>query len=102
MFYKSMGGHRTKIKELLTDETKWTQGSGSKDAAGNTVSFTNSSAVCWCIWGACALCYDMSRKSEFYAVWNKLLAKTGNPIVWQDDPKRTFAEVKALVDYLDV
>ena len=47
-----------KVKDLLTDESKWTKGAYSRDAEGETTDLLDRGAVCWCLRGAIDLCYN--------------------------------------------
>lgn len=96
-----------KIRELYSDESRWTKNAFARDASGNEVSSRNSTAVCWCVGGAFNKCYptfDNESIDERVRVREKLEAKLGGCVIvsWNDDPKRTFAEVKALVEELDI
>lgn len=90
----------TKIKELFSDSSKWTQGEYAKDAKGNMVWVDSPKAVCWCLEGAVRHCYPPSKWCETYAKLHNELG--GWASVWNDNNKRTFEEVKALVEKLDV
>lgn len=38
--------------DLIEDPTRWTTGVAARDADGNEVALDDSTAVCWCGWGA--------------------------------------------------
>ena len=38
--------------DLIADPTRWTTGVAARDADGNEVALDDSTAVCWCGWGA--------------------------------------------------
>lgn len=40
------------VKNLLSDETKWTQGHMAEDKHGESVASDDENAVCWCLSGA--------------------------------------------------
>lgn len=92
-----------KVKELLSDESKWTKGAYARNALGRQALVEDSEAVCWCFEGAIMKCYGdiLSQVIE-----DKILAKISlqnhSIITWNDDSERTFAEVKALVEELDI
>jgi len=93
-----------KIRELLSDESKWTKGVVARDKLGIALGPRNEKAVCWCLLGAAVRCYDYSPQySEVIWKIRKALGLV-KPLTseWNDDPARTFAEVKALVEELDV
>ena len=85
-----------KIRELLSDESKWCRGSLSLDKEGNKIDPIDSQACCWCLYGACMKCYDF-----YNNIIEKILIKIGCYIDdWND--KSTFQEVKNLVEELDI
>ena len=87
-----------KVRELLSDESKWCQDWYGRDALGEGAAFDGPAACQWCLMGAIFRCYHDSR-DVVIAVYGK----TGRTITdWNDDPSRTYAEVKALVDELDI
>lgn len=89
-----------KIKELLTDSSKWTKGSLAKTETNCYVSPSHTQAVCWCLLGAIFRCY----KETELEISAKIFKTLGiNSITdWNDSPERTFDEVKALVLELDI
>ncbi len=94
-----------KVSDLLTDESKWTQGAYGRDTHGKLTSIVSHSAVCWCLVGALWLCYrDGGDGSDDAAndVERRVITRIGNMAAWNDAPNRTFAEVRALVLELDL
>ena len=92
-----------KVRELLSDESKWTQNAWGRDATGRPVLWAPKTAVCWCLIGAIETCYP--RPGEATPIDNKVRDAIGGGLMiskWNDAPERTFAEVKALVERLDV
>jgi len=91
-----------KIRELLSDESKWCKGAIARAVSGFEVKPESEDAVCWCIGGAFELCYKHNRE-EARSTLDKLVKETGDMLhAWNDAPERTFKEVKELVDRLDV
>lgn len=92
-----------KVKELLSDESKWTQRTYAKDANGEGVMWCVPEAVCWCLHGAIAKCYrgDFDRYERILGDFRRKVG-LGDLWGWNDAPERTFAEVKALVEELDI
>ena len=90
-----------KVRELLSDETKWTQGAFARNSAGKALRPEASRAASsWCLVGAINRCYE---PPEDYRVQEEVWQSIGSDIVpWNDARKRTFAQVKALVDELDI
>jgi hypothetical protein len=95
-----------KIKELLTDESKWTQGSFARDKDGNKVGLATPEAVCWCISGAVMRCYDPFKAGaieEMILIHANVHRSIKVSIMgWNDHPSRTFEDIKSLVNYLDI
>ena len=89
-----------KIKELYSDASKWTQGTFYKDKSGNKVN-SKEDGVSFCLIGAVDYCYVLH--IEWFEIYNKIANKVGcPPTVYNDDKCRTFEEVKALVEELDI
>lgn len=91
-----------KIRELLSDESKWTKGARARNPEGLPTSEFSSDARCWCVSFAAVKCYGVDRAGLVIA---KLSSAVGSPrslASWNDAPERTFKEVKELVDRLDV
>jgi hypothetical protein len=99
-----------KVRELLDSEEKWTKRLYARDASGASVSPNDDKAVCWCLIGAIRYCYPDRVHGVFERVENHLRGKGALKIdelcigasEWNDAPKRTFEEVKQLVDELDI
>lgn len=87
-----------KIRELLTDESKWTQGTLAEDAKGNRVSVLSPNASSFCLVGAVVRCYDKTTD-----VVDRIAREVNDEVTnWNDADGRTFEEVKALVEWLDI
>jgi hypothetical protein len=90
-----------KIRELLADEWCWTQGD-------DTPRVGHMGTRRYCLMDAVHACYNRPMTSpplsaRFWDVVWALRAHTGACISdWNDDPSRTFAEVRALVEKLDI
>lgn len=87
-----------KIKELFTDETKWTQGALARTKKGNIIGALEDNAVCWCLQGAVLKCYGSDRLT----IIDLILDKVDKHCIalWND--AHTFTEVKELVERLDI
>jgi hypothetical protein len=96
-----------KIKELFSDQSKWTKKTAARDASGTPVSPSDSDAVCWCLAGGVAKCYP---GEERYKVHDAIVEKLSGSAQgygygsaygdWND--RASFEEVKALVEQLDI
>jgi hypothetical protein len=92
-----------KVRELLSSPEKWTKDVGARDAHGNMCFPTDKQAVCWCLGEAIGLCYCNNR--DHRKVRELVLYRIGRMASispWNDAPERTYEEVKALVDELDI
>lgn len=87
------------VRELLDKPEKWTQGGIAKTVTGEVVESYDIGAISWCLLGALDKCYG-NNASAFYAAQSRLLARLSDtPIsVWNDSPRRTFEEVRAVVE----
>lgn len=90
-----------KIKELLSDKSKWIQHTYAVEIIGGHVNPHSDKAVAFCLLGALARCYGGS--NEYMEVKARIVKKVGWYIsLWNDDENRIFEEVKALVEELDI
>jgi len=89
-----------KIKELLNHSGRWTQGYFARAQSGSLCDAKSDEAVCWCLGGALQKCYG--HLSERFEVYRKISDKIGIIPIWNDDPTRTFDEVKSLLIELDI
>lgn len=88
----------TKVRdEILTDESRWTQGAFARTAQGRVVAPESKKASKWCLVGSMA---SISRVSP--ETYGELFARV--PVShqsvgdWNDSPTRTFSDVRALLD----
>ena len=87
-----------KIKDYLTEE-KWTQGAYYRDKDGNGI-FPKGEAEKCCLMGAVFICYPVD---DWQRIEGKIIPYTGPHVVdWNDDPERTFSDVRDLVERLDI
>lgn len=93
-----------KIRELLSDESKWTKGQNARRETGTPVDSNDERAICWCLFGAVWKCYSdrPSMLLVFELISNELGSFHTDIVGWNDDPFRHFADVKALVERLDI
>lgn len=91
-----------KIKELFSDPSRWTQGAFARDKDGNEVSPRSRKAVCWCLEGATEKCYKGDDIFEAARTIHRGLGDHEFVAVWNDNKKRKFEEIKALVEKLDI
>jgi hypothetical protein len=90
------------MRELLSNEKRWTQGAGARDEMGNTVTPTSERAVSFCLMGAHWRCYPHPTTEE-RATRAALRAALDDDVVdWNDSPGRNFGHVKALLERLNI
>jgi hypothetical protein len=90
-----------KVRELLSDESKWTKGSVARDFEGHFLLNPLDGRACsWCLVGALCYCYSVFDNGPSIKVIDRLGVRSLSK--WNDAPERTFAEVKALVEELDI
>ncbi len=94
-----------KLKEYYTNESKWTQYTWFRNSESGAT-YHSEEAVCACLEGALSICYGGSedyRKIRALIEENIPSAFGMNQIAaWNDDEQRTFDDVKALVEKLDI
>lgn len=88
-----------KIRDLLTDPSKWCQHSRAEGVNGDCYHPLAAEAVRWCLLGALERVYDYRYRDQ---VLEKLRSELPNISIWNDAPERTFAEVRALIEKLDI
>lgn len=90
-----------KVSELLTDKSKWTQKTLARNMYGQSVDAEDHEACSWCIQGAVLKCYGHPKNID---IKERIYAQLGSLYIggWNDDPTRTFAEVRSLVVELDI
>ena len=90
-----------KVRELLTDESKWTQGFDARSKSGRRVDWESRAAVRWCLLGAVYYCYGTDK--DYARVFDLIKGEVGPYIAtWNDTSGRTFADVRALIEKLDI
>lgn len=87
-----------KIKELFTDSSRWTKGALARDINGEFTDIDH--GYSFCLSRAIYKCYPYDSKLIIF----KIKPKLKEPLIvnWNDAPERTFEEVKALVEELDI
>lgn len=91
-----------KIKELLKTKSRWCKYAAAKAKDGFYVHPDDPEAKSWCLVGAVNRCYSTFDKQQEVmsklnmSLWPRTIER------WNDDYFRTFEEVKALVEELNV
>lgn len=98
-----------KVKELLTDESKWTTGSLARDFDGNNCTQKCPDACCWCLIGAIYKCYGflnsepiLSQVDRYIQQLHKQNPNIPQRIVSFNDNYAKFEDIKNLVETLDI
>jgi len=87
-----------KIKDFLK-ESNWGKGQYARDADGNICAVTDAKAVKFCLIGAAKRCCP-EKMNAIRCLLDKELGDIA--VSWNDAPGRTFEEVRALVEKLDI
>ena len=90
-----------KVQDLLCEPQQWTQGVWARDYQGNPCLGDLFCAECWCLMEAIICCYATR---EYTLVLQTVYEAIGQRNIdeWQDHPERTFAEIRALIERLDI
>lgn len=86
-----------KIRELLSDETKWCKNDVAQDKDGSAISATSDDACKWCLVGAIDKCYTDSTED----IWLKIY-KYLNMSIGKFNDSHNFEDIKNLVEELDI
>ncbi len=93
-----------KMKDLLNKRSKWTQGASARTGNDKPCKVMNPNAEKFCLLGAFQRCYghptDLSDGG--FIKYRALCAKTGGIASWNDNPERTYGDVKRLLEELDI
>lgn len=96
-----------KVKELLSDESKWTRSAYARDSMGHSIPSTDPDAKCWCLQGAINFCYQ----GKLHQQKEEAMIKLGEVIQQQyctpsifhfNDRKATFEDIKKVLDIADI
>lgn len=94
-------GLTMKLKDLFTDTSKWTQHYSSRDRHTAPCPIDCKDAVCWCLAAAIDKCYMPLERAD---IRNKITKYIGFPsiMLYNDNDKTTFNDIKQLVETLDI
>ena len=104
------------VQEHLCDASKWTQGNLAKDESGGVVGFRDQRAACWCLKGSILSCYSqvggypsaaalqvINRVEDYlYEITDGLHGGMHGIGMWNDDPIRTFDDVRRVAEALSI
>ena len=92
-----------KVKELLTGPEKWVKYVYAVDATGASVEPIDPRATAFCLRGAIRHCYP---SPEQHKPIERMAYSSIQAFVclveWNDAPERTFADVRKLIEELDI
>ena len=94
-----------KIHEFLTNKSQWTQGHFARGVDGiPLINPKNPFAVSWCLMGLVKIIYNETLHHTIYQmITRELMTNDYNDLAdWNDDPKRTFEDIKSLVTKLNI
>jgi len=92
-----------KIQDILTDESKWTKGWNARNKKGAMVQENARNASRFCLYGAVWRTVHLDPNYDFNRALDKIRAKIGRDIFkWNDNPRRKFKSVRALIEELDI
>lgn len=92
-----------KVRELLSDERRWTTGAHARDSAGQVVCYTSLDAVCFCLAGAVRRCYPVVEAEKILLRMHDVLAPTyGSTPCFNDDPKTSFTDILKFVEEMNI
>jgi hypothetical protein len=99
-----------KVKDILSDASMWTQGACARDKADRQCSVLSDAAVRFCLRGAAARVYSgqaldaameaIARAIGFDGDWYDGIDREIE--IWNDNPDRTFEEVRQVIEKADV
>ena len=90
-----------KIRNLLTDESKWCKGVDAQDCNGDEIRYDDPKAHSFCLVGALEVCYR-DEGNIIYAIKDKIRLRIGDITRWNDAPERTFEDVRKLIEELNI
>ena len=100
-----------KVKELLSDESKWTKGVLAKDSYGCDCPPTDPDASCFCLLGAIDKCYDGFDSKKDLAIIKLKRAISRHPktpvhspvtISTFNDYHASFEDIKKVLEVADI
>lgn len=98
-----------KVRELLSDKSKWSKHHYAQDASGKPTSPHSENAVAWCLVGAIEKCYGMSHSTKSYGAAARALRCAAGELFgahglvpWQDRTDVTFGHIQQVLQKADV
>ena len=92
-----------KIQELLSDETKWTQGADVRDKLNDPLGSIDDPEACkFCLFGAIYKCYSETKSLTIIIDRVRTRLNDYGISTWNDHPDRTFQDIQKLIKDLDI
>lgn len=91
-----------KLRELFSSKKKWCKGQYARDKRGGAVGAYSEDAVRWCLFGGLQKCYPNTKVRNLILDEICILSSIENIVNYNDDDKRTFSDIKKLVEELDI
>jgi hypothetical protein len=96
---KSVNELIQQLDDFFSDESRWTQNAFARRSDGLKTNYNDPHACKWCLFGGAAKIFNTTTEvEELPKVLNAIDEKIGRPGIaqWNDNPKRTFADLKNL------
>jgi hypothetical protein len=91
-----------KVQDILTDESRWTQGTLARGEDGKPCDPNDERAVQFCLRGAIIRAYPrLEARRRAYDAVRRLIGPTLIEY-WNDSPERTFGQVRWALEEADV
>ncbi len=87
-----------KVKELLSDESKWTTKAFARTPDGTSVLANHPEACQWCLLGAIYKCY----RDNPYPIYDKIYDETNGVGAVTFNDRASFQRVRELIEKLDI
>jgi hypothetical protein len=94
-----------KVKDILSNASKWTQGADARDADGRACDVDSPAAAAFCLRGAVLRAYGEGDAALTALEKVKRAVGGRGPFgieYWNDDPDRTFDHVRRILEIADV
>jgi hypothetical protein len=95
-----------KVKDVLADASKWTQFADARDSEGKVCDVDSDRAVSFCLWGALERAYGGGELvAAIERIGEAIGTRTAGMVsirAWNDDRRRTFDEVRKVLEMADV
>jgi hypothetical protein len=94
-----------KVQDILTDESKWIKGDNAESKTGKSVKPESRFACRFCLYGAIWRVKHLDPVFDANKALEKISRRIGNRnhvTHWNDQPSRTFKQIRGLIEELDL